>query len=318
MKNTEEIIYYGIHTFMAAPFISLNEIGNYDVAVLGEPLDYGASFRQGARFAPADIRKYSFWDRVDGTSFVEFETGKQFISNKLKIADLGDINVWPGDGNKNIKEMVKTVKSIRQKTFPLILGGDHSVTYANYLGCYEALGGNLEEWGVIHFDAHADVEDNYLNFPEIWHGNFFRKLIEKKVLLGKNMVSIGLRDIVPKIWWDYIQKNGINVITASDFNKTDVVDIVKRISKYLLPRCSKIFITLDIDSIDGSSAPGAGTPKPGGLKAEKLISLMRHLDKFPIKGMDLVEVSPEVDPSGNTSFLACDILFNFLSFGLKL
>ncbi|MBU0978386.1 agmatinase family protein [Patescibacteria group bacterium] len=315
MKHTEEYLYCGIPTFMASPFVELREVKHFDVVVLGIPTDYGASFRLGAKYAPRMIREYSLWDRVDGQLYYNLDTNKEMKSNNLKICDIGDINIWPTNPQRNQKEIINVISSICKTSFPLILGGDHSVTYGNFIGCVKGLPGNAKV-GLIHFDAHLDTEDQYLTMPDVWHGNPFRKLIQEGYLMGKHMVTIGPRDIVNKKWFDFTKQNGINLFTSQQVYHQGIEKIMGRVA-VLLKNCSHIFVTLDIDCIDISQVSGTGTPKQGGVLAQDLIIAMRKLKVMPIIGMDIVELNPKYDTSGATTIIACDLLFNFLAFSFR-
>lgn len=318
MKNTEEFIYTGIPSFMGAPFISLKEAHKYDVAAIGVPVDFGASYRLGAKYAPRRIREYSFWDRVDGTIYYDLDINKVRKSNKLKIADLGDINIWPGNAKRNDDEIIQVISAIRKKTFPLVLGGDHSITYSSFIGCQKGLRHrDANSIGLLHFDAHLDTEDKYLTMPEIWHGNPFRELIKRKYLKGEHMVTIGPRDVVDHRWYEFVKENGITLFTSREVRLKGIISVMKEVIELLKSRCSYVYVTFDIDSIDISQAPGTGTPSGGGLFAEDIIIAMRMLRTLPIVGFDLVELNPKYDVSGATSVLACSILWNFLAFGFN-
>jgi formimidoylglutamase len=314
MKHTEEYIYCGIPTFMASPFVELKEVDNYDVAVVGIPIDYGASFRLGAKYAPRMIREYSFWDRVDGSVYYNLDTGDEMKSNNLKICDVGDINIWPTDPKKNSDEIINVISTICKKSFPLILGGDHSVTYSNFIGCLKGL--KNTKLGLVHFDAHLDVEGQYLTMPDLWHGNPFRKLIQEGFLKGSHMVTIGPRDIVNKKWFDFVKDEGINLFTSKKVYELGIEETMDQ-AKEILKDCSYVFVTLDVDSIDISQVSGTGTPKQGGILAQDLITCVRKLKEFPVAGFDIVELNPKYDKSGATAVIACDLLFNFLAFSFR-
>lgn len=186
----EEYIYAGIPTYMGGNFIRENEIKKYDVVFLGVPCDYGASYRLGAKYAPRQLREYSFWDRIYGEELYDLDHNKYLKTNNLKIADLGDVYVNPTNPTLNQNAITEKVYSISKDSFPLVCGGDHSITYGSFRGFQRAMKEKYPDYevGLIHFDAHLDVEDKYLNMPDVWHGNVFRKLIEDKYLNGENML----------------------------------------------------------------------------------------------------------------------------------
>jgi agmatinase len=318
MKNdNNESFQAGIQTFMRSSHIGLSELEGYDVGVIGVPLDYGASYRHGAKHAPRRIREYSHWDRVDGSTYIDLETGLTLETNNLKIADLGDIDIDPCDAEKNNSTISEIIKKIRKQAFPIIIGGDHSITYAAARGCLQALASHQTPMGILHFDAHPDIEMSYGTMPRVWHGNVFRTLIDEGHLKGENMVTIGPRGLLPKNWADYIREQKINLHSMPDIKKEGLDATIENAIKYLRERCASVYITFDIDAIDPADAPGTGTPLNGGLRANEIIPALRKLNKLPVVGFDLTEVNPPLDPSGRTNIVACDLLWNVLSFVVK-
>ena len=219
MQNKEELIYSGIPTFMGSDFIKEDDIKKYDVVFLGVPTDYGASYRLGAKYAPRQLREYSFWDRVDGLKMYDLDNEQYIQTNNLNIADIGDIEVNPTNPEQNQCNITDKVYSIRKNSFPVICGGDHCITYGSFRGCYKAIKEMYQDYeiGIIHYDAHMDVEKDYLNMPRIWHGNVFRKLIEDGFLKGENLYTIGPRGIINSEDMSYIfgtgtpKSNGLSV-----------------------------------------------------------------------------------------------------------
>ena len=315
MIKTEDMFHAGIPTFMGSDYIGLEKVSKYDIGVIGVPLDFGSSYRTGSKYGPRVIREYSAWDRVDGMEYYDYNTKSPIKSNAFKIGDLGDISIWPGDYKASQTSIIEVVEKIRQNAFPLILGGDHSITYGAYIGCKKGFdkGGRI---GLLHFDAHNDVEDKCLTLPEIWHGNVFRKLIEEQHLNPKNMLSIGIRGIVNKKWYDYAVAKEIKIMTANDVNSTPVSETIKEIHNFF-KECDGIYVSFDIDSLDITLSQGTGVPKYGGLRAEDVVEILRSLRALNTVGFDLVEVNPKYDTNGSTVFLACELLYNFLAFGLK-
>jgi formimidoylglutamase len=318
MKNTpEEFKHAGIQTFMKAPYVDITELEDADIAVLGVPLDYGASYRQGAKDGPRGIREYSYWDRVDGTEYVNLSNEEVHKSNSLKIVDLGDIHINPTNPGQTNKEIISTVRRIRRQAFPLILGGDHSITYASFIGCKKGLKKDKYPLGLLHFDAHPDVEASYLTMPRVWHGNPFSSLIHEGHLDGENMITIGPRGMLNKKWFDFINEKKITMYSAPEVKKEGMEEVITKAIKHLKDRCAAVYISLDIDCIDPSEAPGTGTPSVGGLSGADMVASMRKLHQLPVVGFDIVEVAPSLDATGRTMILANDLLWNFLSFGFN-
>lgn len=317
-NNPEEYKFAGIASFMRAPYVKPDELDTYDVGVLGVPVDYGVSYREGAKYGPRSIREYSHWDRVEEARYHDFETGNTLTSQELKIADVGDIHISPGNPEQTNDDISNAVEAIRRRAFPLILGGDHSITYGALRGCLSALPDDLKPMGLLHFDGHPDVEKDYLTLPRVWHGNPFRTLIEEGYLDGGNMVTVGPRGLVPQKWIDYIRERGITLFSAPEVRRQGLPAVIQKAIEHLRERCASVYISFDIDCIDPAHVAGTGTPSVGGLRAEEMIAVMRDLSELPVVGFDLTEVNPTLDPSGLTSVVSSDLLWNFLAFGLKI
>jgi arginase family enzyme len=324
MKNETEHFYSGIATFLQSPYITLNEVSQYDVTFLGIPVDYGATYRGGQRYAPRSIREHSIWGQVDDAitgrmnekSIIDFSNNSIKKSNCLTIGDLGDIAIFPGDAEKTNLAIIQTVSGIRKHSFPLIVGGDHSITYASFVGCKQALEqAGLGPLGILHFDAHLDTQMNIAPFPRIYHGNVFRQLIEEEFLDGRHMISIGTRGYALSKWFDYNQKHGIRFYSMTEIYQRGLPAIFSEIIDYFKANCPAVYVTFDIDCIDPSQCPGTGVPIYGGLLIQDVIQNIAYLSEIPVAAFDLVEVSPPLDTSGITSANVCDLLWQFLAFG---
>jgi len=318
-KREEEFIYAGIPTYMGGEFIREKEIKDYDVVFLGVPCDYGASYRLGAKYAPRQLREYSFWDRIYGEELYDLDHNEYLKTNELKIADLGDVYVNPTNPVENQNAITAKVYSIAKKSFPLVCGGDHSITYGSFRGFYKAMKERYPDYeiGLIHFDAHMDVEDKYLNMPEIWHGNVFRKLIEDGYLDGKNMYTIGPRGVVGREWFDYVKEKNINLFTSNFTKKNGILNIINEIKEKNKNKKIKFYITFDIDCLDVSYVFGTGTPQCNGLTPYECDEALRNLKDLDIAGFDIVELNPKLDDSHTSFVIAEELLYHFLAFGLN-
>lgn len=315
--DKEEYIYAGIPTFMGGKFIEENDIKNYNVVFLGVPCDYGASYRLGAKYAPRQLREYSFWDRVNGEELYDLDHNEYLETNNLKIADLGDVYVNPTHPNENQDAISQKTYIISKYSFPLVCGGDHSITYGSFRGFYRAMKEKFPQYdvGIIHFDAHLDVEDEYLNMPEVWHGNVFRKLIEDGYLNGENLYTIGPRGVVDSQWFKYVKEEGINLYTSNQIKFKGIKNIINGIIEKNKNKKIKFYITFDIDCLDCSYIFGTGTPQCNGLTPYEADEALRTLKKLEVAGMDIVELNPKLDNSHSSFVIACEILYHFLALG---
>lgn len=322
MARNEEYIYAGIPTFMGSDFVDTNspqnDISSYDVCFLGVPCDYGASYRLGAKYAPRTLREYSFWDRIDGYIAYDIDANKERQVNNLKIVDIGDVNVNPTDPKANQEAITKFVRFARDNCFPVVCGGDHSITYGSFLGVKQSLlshNSSPYELGIIHIDAHLDVEEGYLQMPEVWHGNVFRKLIEDGHLDGKNLFTIGVRGLTEKKFYDFETEHKVHVISSNAVKRNGVQFVLDEIKRRNATGQMKYYVSFDIDSIDMSYVSGTGTPYFNGLSPENVKDLLIGLREFDICGIDIVELNPQIDSSNSSFVIACELLRQFLSFG---
>ena len=230
-ENQQELFYAGIPTFVGGDYVSIDECNNYDVAVIGVPYDEGASYREGCKKAPRRIREYSAWKRFDKEECYDYDNRRYAKTNVLNVCDLGDINIFKGNSVKTQNEITSVVSKISKVTFPVILGGDHSITYGAYKGVKEGTG--LKKIGLIQFDAHNDTEPDDEHLPEICHSTQFTHLINEGYLDGSKMIAIGLRGFVDRRWHDFAVEKGINIITANEFNSMSADEVIKYIKNNL-------------------------------------------------------------------------------------
>ncbi len=319
MERMEEYIYAGIPTFMGGEFISENEIKNYDIVFLGVPCDYGASYRLGAKYAPRQLREYSFWDRVYGQEIYDLDHNEYLKTSTLKIADIGDVYVNPTHPKENQDAISNKTYSITKNSFPLVCGGDHSITYGSFKGFYMAMKEKYPDYevGIIHFDAHLDVEDKYLNMPDVWHGNVFRKLIEDNYLKGENLYTIGPRGIVGREWFDYVLEKNINLYTSNKVKEMGISNLINEIIKKNEGKKIKFYVTFDIDCLDISYIFGTGTPQCNGLTPYEADEILKNLRKIDVRGFDIVELNPILDDSHSSFVIACELIYHFLAFGYR-
>src|SRR5689334_4946443 len=182
-------------TFLGVDRCDLDEPATYadaDAVVVGAPFDGGTSYRSGARFGPQAIRMTDYLAHDGSRPSLALRTdGLQ----DLRVLDAGDVEMFSGDAARACAALEAEVEKVRRAgAIPVVLGGDHTVTWPNATGVARALG-----WGrvsVIHFDAHADTGD--IEFGSlIGHGQPMRRLIESGAVRGDRFLQIGLRGYWP-------------------------------------------------------------------------------------------------------------------------
>lgn len=288
----------GIATFMRLPHVPRPE--ELDVALIGVPYDGGATYRSGPRFGPRHVREQSAiirpWNPVLNLSPFE----------KYRIADFGDLSINPlsmDDTFQRITAQLDDVLKTGART--VCVGGDHSILLPILRSIHKRFG----PVGLIQFDAHNDTWGGYFGSPHS-HGTPVRRAIEEGLLIGKDVLQIGLRgQVYAKEDFDFGRKHGFRVVTSEEFHRGGI-PIVRSLLKKLGRRL--VYITLDIDVVDPAFAPGTGTPQVGGFSSAQILELVRALRGLNIVGSDLVEVSPPYDTGEITSLLAANLLYELL------
>ena len=296
--------FVGICTFGKYPYVEDWDNINADVAVMGAPFDFGSQFRSGARMGPRGIREASTLFSFGHGGAYDHEDDITYLpSDTTKIIDIGDADIIHTDtikSHENIKFGVK--KIIEAKAIPVILGGDHSIN----IPCIDAFE-DQESIHVIQIDAHLDFVDER-HGVRYGHGNPMRRASEKSYVSG--MTQIGIRNVSSTAKEGYIdaRAKGSKIFSVRHLRDMGIIKILEQI-----PKNKRYYITIDIDAFDPSIASGTGTPSHGGFYYYEILELLDGLTKRGnVVGIDLVEVAPDYDLSGSTSFLAAQLLMNLL------
>jgi guanidinopropionase len=290
--------YQEIATFMRAARVSIAP--PLDVALVGVPLDIGATYRVGARHGPAGVREASRLIRqVNPTTGVEpFEL--------CNVGDVGDAPTDPLDVVRSvglIQELFERIHAIGAA--PLAVGGDHTVPLPILRAIAKA-----RPVGLIQFDAHGDVFDQFMG-SRINHATFVRRGIEEGLIEPRRSVQVGLRgtrygadDL------DYSRAAGMRVITIDDYEELGRARVTAAIREVV--GSGPAYLTYDVDGLDPTEAPGTGVPEPGGLSMRDSQVMLRGLTGLDVVGGDVCEVAPPLDPAGITCIAAANLMFEIL------
>lgn len=258
------------------------------IVIFGAPFDSTTSYRPGARFAPGAIRGESYG----------IETYSMYQDRDLEdtqVFDGGDIEL-PFGNPKPALDMIEefTENILNDGKLPFMIGGEHLVT----LGAVRAVAKKYENLHIIHFDAHADLRNDYLGM-ELSHACVMRRCHE---ITGDGRIfQFGIRSgDRQEIEW------GRKHVSTCRFN-FDTLDSVAEQLKDV-----PVYFTIDLDILDPSEFPGTGTPEAGGVSFNELLGAVRKLTGLNIVGMDMVELSPVYDSSGISTALACKLLREIL------
>jgi guanidinopropionase len=291
----------GIATFMRLPHVPLDAAQGIDIGLAGIPWDAGTTNRPGPRHGPRQIR--------DNSSMVRrmhqvFHTIPYDIAN---CADLGDCPVNPADVQDGLKRIEVWFKSLIAKGIrPLAAGGDHLCS----LPILRAVG-EKRPVGMIHFDAHTDLYDQYFGGFKYTHGTPFRRAIEDGVLDPMRTVQIGIRgSMYDREDVNFAEKVGVRIIRIEEAMEKGPKAIMEEARRIV--GGGPTYVSFDIDMLDPVYAPGTGTPEIGGFTTFEAQQLLRGLRGLHIVGADVVEVSPPFDASGVTAYAGATMMFEIL------
>lgn len=290
----------GHSTFARLPRIE--DVPDFDVAVVGVPFDSGVTYRPGARFGPSYVRQGSRLLRPYNPALdVQPFRGRQ-------VVDAGDIAVNPfhieeaiGQVQAGLRELVGSGRRV------VTIGGDHTIALPALRVMNEVHG----PVALVHFDAHLDTWDTYFGAPYT-HGTPFRRAWEENLLLADQAMHVGIRG---SLYSDNDladdESFGFAIVHCRDMDRLGVDAVVERIRERVGD--APVYVSIDIDVLDPAHAPGTGTPEAGGLTSRELLGIVRGFDGANVVGADIVEVAPPYDHAEITSIAAANLAYEFLS-----
>ena len=295
--------YIGMPTYLGTPFaINGKELKsmNADIAIIGAPVDMGVGNRPGARYGPRAIRQADYWPKPAKLSNLYHLNLEVFPLKEMNVVDFGDANCPPSSLEKSHEAVEKKVtEALEADAIPIVLGGDHSVTWPSATAVAKKYGyGNV---GMVHFDAHADTRESSYGDVLIGHGSPMRRLIESGAIPGKNFVQIGLRGPwPPPVDQKWMKDPGMRWHLMAEIEKKGFDEVLEMAISEALDGPDKLYISVDVDVMDPAFAPGTGTPEPGGISSLELLRAIREivLSKGMV-AMDVVEVAPIYDQPGD-------------------
>lgn len=267
-----------------------SDYGDADMVIFGAPFDSTTSYRPGARFGSSAMRHESFG----------LETYSPYQNRDLtdyKIFDGGDLELCFGNYKTALADIENCTEHIlADHKIPVLLGGEHLVT----LGSVQAVYKKYPEMHILHFDAHADLRDEYLGEP-LSHACVMRRCHD---LLGDGRIHqfcirSGEREefLFAKAHTDF-----------HPFDFTGLEPLVCALEESRTP----VYLTIDLDCLDPSVFPGTGTPEAGGVSFLQLLKAIVSAGRLNIVGADVNELAPMLDASGASTAAACKVLRELL------
>lgn len=265
-----------------------NEYDESKIVIFGAPFDSTTSFRPGTRFASKAMRSESFGVET-------YSTYQDKDLEDIAIFDGGDLELPFGNPSKALNQIEEFTKEIiNDSKIPCMIGGEHLVT----LGSVRAVAKKYPDLHIIHFDAHADLRDDYLG-ETLSHASVIHRVWD---IVGDNKIfQFGIRSgDRQEIYW------GKDHVFTQKFNFVGLEEVIEKL------KGKPIYFTLDLDVLDPSVFPGTGTPEAGGVTFMELLGAILKVSKLNIVGMDVNELSPIYDQSGSSTALACKVLRELL------
>lgn len=301
--------YAGLLTFGGAPYSEdPADLDGIDVAIAGAPMDDLVSDKPGARLGPRAIRA------AGCPPGPHLEAGIDAFA-ALGILDFGDAPVVPGDPARSHEAIEALVDDIVSAgAIPVLLGGDHGIAEPSIRACARASGGPI---GLIHFDAHTDTGEQVFG-SRLSHGTPMRHLVDDGHVHGSRYVQIGLRGYWPgpaEFAWQ--ESYGITSHFMHDVRERGIDAVVD--DAIARAGDGPAYLSVDIDVLDPSVAPGTGTPEPGGMSAAELLRAARTIaQRLDLVGADLVEVAPREIGSADITAVVADRVVREILTGIAL
>jgi agmatinase len=275
-------------------------------AVAGIAWDGAVTNRPGARFGPRAIREASHM--LCDAIHPHFD-----VTPLGKVGDAGDLPLPNTSLPAMRTAMMPIVTALVRDHHMCWLGGDHSITLPLLRAYRQWLGHPL---AVIHFDAHCDTWQDHFGEPS-GHGTWVYEAIQEGLVIPECFTQIGIRSSGERAARDYVREQGGQIFTGRDLRGLEspaqlapvLTAIRERLQKHGHP---PLYLTLDIDCLDPAYAPGTGTPEPGGMSSNQVLSILEELADLPFVGMDCVEVAPPYDHAELSSQAAAAFVWTYL------
>ena len=260
------------------------------IVLYGAPFDSTTSFRPGARFGPSAMRHESF-----GLETYSPYQDKDLMD--ISVFDSGDLELCFGRSEMALSDIEKRAEEILSAgKFPLLLGGEHLVT----LAAVRTVAAKYPDLHIIHFDAHADLRDDYLG-AKLSHACVLRRCHE---IVGDGHIhQFCIRSGEREEFQFASRHTDFHPFTFEGLEET-----VQELKEKQVP----VYFTIDLDCLDPSVFPGTGTPEAGGVSFMELLKAIRIVSQANVVGADVNELAPMLDASGVSTATACKVLRELL------
>lgn len=260
------------------------------LVLFGAPFDSTTSFRPGARFGSSAMRHESFG----------IETYSPYQDRDLTdcaIFDSGDLELCFGSAEAALADVeARAAEILKADKMPILLGGEHLVT----LGAVRAAAQKYPDLHIIHFDAHADLRDDYLG-AKLSHACVIRRCHD---ILGDGRIHQFCIRSGDREEFRFARQH--TELHPFSFEGLDTV------CARLIAENAPVYLTIDLDCLDPACFPGTGTPEAGGVTFPQLLTAILQVAQLNVVAADLNELAPMLDPSGASTAMACKVLRELL------
>lgn len=306
--------YSGQPGFMRAPWIEPEDTPPGAIAIVGFPFDEFNIGRAGSRWGPRRIREASLY--LAGYFGIQTDRGYIDIGSRsviawpeeFKVVDTGDVPIHPADVSSQTEAGSKHVAACsRSSDVTVSLGGDHYAAYPAFLGVTHAWRDRFEnpKIGYLHIDSHSDFFDELTFLGGCNHGTCARRIHEVPEVARMAWFGLNGSNILEPDQLEVMHDHDYQVFTTSYVKRVGVERAITEALEYLTDATDIIYVSIDIDVVNGSVAPATGSPVFEGLSGHEFLQVMRALSKVKnLVGMDLCEVAPSIETSQQTERLA--------------
>ena len=309
----------GVSTFLRAPQGGIEDLKEGMIAVAGVTYDLSCTSRIGARFAPRAIREESSYYRgyLNRGDLVEITTGQRMRSPEtVKVIDVGDLAVYPVQWDKTAAALRDSMHRIaRTGALPIILGGDHFITYPLVEGFADAvMEGGGKKVGYIQFSSQIDLGEQDPVWGSVWRGATARRIIDSGAVDTKNMVWVGAHGYIRAAQWKQVQELDLEVFTLDDIRRQGIASVAQQAAEIAGDGCESVYLSIDYDVLDGGYVAMTAAPVFDGLTNVELLKAIDVLRRTKVGALDLVGMNPIVEMAGTTGQrFAAWLLVRFIS-----
>jgi arginase len=294
------------------------------IRIIGVPMDLGAS-RRGVDMGPSALRVAGLQARikqlghqVEDIGNISVKQPEEMSYGEKRAKYLGEI----AEACKDLGEAVE--KSLAEGFLPLVLGGDHSIAAGAVSGVATHFRKEKKEVGYIWLDAHGDMNTPESSPSGNVHGMPLASVMgygppELTELMGfkpkvepQNIVLVGVRDLDSQEK-KLVKKSGVHVFTMRDIDERGMREVMSDALKYAMDDTAGIAVSLDMDFVDPSDAPGVGTPVRGGVTyREAHLAMEMIADSEAMASLEIVEINPVIDEHNRTALLGVELVLSGL------